>query len=128
MKENDGHRKGKGGENVVAKAADYLLETWEELVGHITLKMLDSAGIDRLFILKSGLAFCLQVKTSPAGVRSHLDPKKHPEWYQHISVIMISKEEIDRLYSEANIRGVAARIKAMILEAYAKIKSSPLLI
>ena len=121
----DNRDSGKKAEGIVGRACDHLAETWTEVAGHITSRLLDSGGVDRLIILKSGFAFALQVKTSERGVREH---RQHPDrpWYRYIPVIIISPQEIDRLFANSNIQGVAARIKQIILEAYVSVKNSSL--
>jgi hypothetical protein len=122
----NGHTQGKTGEAVVQRAGDYLMKTWGEVLMHVATKLLDSAGVDRLFILKSGLAFPLQVKTSDIGVRDHLREDGRRRWYRSVAVIKVTREELGAPHAPETIHAVAERIKELILESYQKVKDQPL--
>lgn len=121
----DSKERGKRGEKILELACEYLVDTWSHAAHHVASKLLDHAGIDRLLILKSGLACAINSKTSETGVRDHYDHLGRP-WYQYIHPVLMTPEEIESVFEQENIKGVAARIKAKVLEAYKKIKESPL--
>lgn len=106
-----GSADGKWAEDRVRDAANILIKTWSEITQHTANRMLDNIGVDRLFFLRSGLAFPLQVKTSEIGVREHI--RKYP----HLAHILIHRED--------SAEEIAERIKAMVCERYQVVSSEP---